>query len=792
MADSGGSSKNVRVLVRCRPLLPREASGTIATLRVDQTGRSVGMGVPGSASETRFTFDGVADMTCTQVDVFELGRIGELVAATLSGYHSTIFAYGQTASGKTFTMEGYEYGRDRSNKPLANLQTEPRKLGIIPRTVGALFERVAAAGGEGALRVRMSYFQLYKEQIYDLLSTSAPADARAAASAGADGRRPRRGLKLRWSAGVEFYVQNLSEYEVSSAEEALELFRTGVSHKAMAETHLNAASSRSHCVLQLRVERIELASGAVEQAATLSLVDLAGSERQAKGTERSAAMLDSVEINRSLFALRKVIVALADGPRKTPHVPYRDSVLTKVLKHSLGGSARTLMVACISPADEAADESLSTLAYAARARTIVNAPLLNVPAKSREVARLKEELALLRAEVQRLSSLLSVGGLGLGSLDGHAPRAAGGWGEAPGAMGGGGGGGSSVGGCGGGGGGGDSSSATVDGGRGRGGSASPASPAASRVDLATHRHLGDKLVEAVGALSASLATTERLRAALDGASAARERSERQAAELMGENTRQSERLKMLEAVVAMEAYPDASWHDTDGDGRAADGADGGRAGSAAQARAAALLKEAVREGLLLRAENAQLRDWLDAPPGAQLRGAAPAARASAAPAERAQRPPVGAAAQHASARVQRLTSAGGSFGRHDDAALLLGSEQLVQAALLGGPSAPPLPPPPAADTFESLEQLAVLLRQRAELSRHAKLVATLGARAAEPAPPLQHAESTSGASYYVEGQLPARRAVSSAGPAAGAARAVAKQRAAARMSAKPRAREWQS
>ncbi|KAJ1621618.1 P-loop containing nucleoside triphosphate hydrolase protein [Pavlovales sp. CCMP2436] len=663
------------------------------------------MGAPGSSSETRFRFDGVADPACDQADVYAIGGVSELVASTVSGYHATIFAYGQTASGKTFTMEGFEYQSDRANRPVANLQTDAAKLGLIPRAIHELFSCAAAAGGAGAhMRVRMSYFQLYKEQIYDLLASSLPADRGPA-------RGPKRGLRLRWAAGREFFVENLSEYEVASPAEALELFRLGVAHKAMAETHMNAASSRSHCVLH--VDSLDGPHGSTLASGTLSLVDLAGSERQPKGVEKSANMVDSVEINRSLFALRKVIVALSEA-RRHPHVPYRDSVLTKVLKGSLGGSARTLMVACISIADEAADESLSTLSYAARARAITNVPRVNADPKLSEIRLLREELSSLRAEVVRLTALLSdndeadQAAAPFGSFGALlAPTACA---AAPGNSGGGAGGHVPV------------PQLRADSGKGSGmaGSGMVGSGMAADgmvgVHPATHQRLSEKLLEAVGALRAALATSARLRETVDAVNAQSERATRAHAELMSENAEQVERLGMLEAVVLMESYPDAT-------GFAGGYAlmDAGDAG-AGQRDA---LRRAVQQLVLLRAENAQLRDWEATgaqtgghagTPAGTLAGGHPPREAGAGAVSR----PGTAGAGGGGAGVHRLSSSGRLVAQH---ALLLRAEQVRNFEVAEQPADAAPPPPPG--NLEGLEQLTVLLRQRASLTRHTAVIASL-------------------------------------------------------------------
>lgn len=794
------ASAAVRVLVRCRPLLSREASGASASLRIDRSASTVSMGSLHAGSEKQFKFDAVADMTCTQDDVYALGHVGELVGSTLGGYHATIFAYGQTASGKTFTMEGFEYGRDRLNKPTANFRTERARLGVIPRAIDELFARLRATGEPGvAWRVRCSYFQLYKEHIYDLLSGEVPADGGALT-----GVNRRRGLKLRYTKARDFYVENLSEYEIRAPEDAFELFQRGVGVKAMAETHLNTASSRSHCLLQLHVDTIDADSAEVAHTGTLSLVDLAGSERQPKGVEKSHNIADSVEINRSLFALRKVIVALADGPRRKPHVPYRDSVLTRVLKHSLGGVARTLMVACISPADSAAEESLSTLAYAARARAITNTLVVNADPKLVEIRRLREEVSALRSELERLRRLLELPdaearalalgatGDGVGLLVGSpaAPARAHDAAEpalapsAPQAQ-------ALV----------QSSAAARS--AGGGGARAAANGTAGGVDPATHRQLGERFVESVGALRASMESNAKLRDAFDAVAAKRDAAERAHAEVLGENSELRERVQMLEAVVMMETYPEA---------RPARGAEATAAPSPADAsdlaqqhhrqQLGAELKRAVQAAIMLRLENDELRDRLDA---AEAGGAAAhgggGARGARAPGSAALGPRPGTAAARSGAQqsgpnpaqgagaeprpaggpaapsVARVSSAGRLLSEHD---LLLRSSDLF-----GGPAAeldtlhlrgaPLANVAVAEDTHGNLDQLAALLRRRSDLSRHTQLIASLskhrsasqlvgadgGAAALPPPPPPPPAAPTARtqAGMAAAGHLPPRPGV---------------------------------
>ena len=295
-------------------------------------------------------------------------------------------------------MEGYEYAPSKPGKaPEPRVDsTPPERLGIVPRAVKLLFSKVAAcnaaakaSGGTQETRVLCSFVQVYREQVLDLLNPAAP-----------ELHGQLRGLKVRWSVAREFYAENLFVEEAADAGHALSLFETGVRHKRMAETRMNAASSRSHCLFALTVQRVDTSSGQVESEGRLTLVDLAGSERQQVLLDHAglgpskAEMADSVEINKSLFTLRKVILTLseADQTKAAGHVPYRDSTLTKLLKQSLGGACHTLMIACLSPADAHVEENISTLTYAARARTITNAPKQMMEPRAAKISALQEEV----------------------------------------------------------------------------------------------------------------------------------------------------------------------------------------------------------------------------------------------------------------------------------------------------------------------------------------------------------------------------------------------------------------
>ena len=311
----------VRVLVRARPLLRDEveAGSTCTLLSLDPRGQRIGI-VNKQGSISNFGADHVCGPDTSQDDIFRFGGLIELVNATTEGYNATVFAYGQTGSGKTFTMEGYDYIRDGKG-PRVNFDTPSERLGVVPRAIRALFGRVnalnaAPAPGAPRYRIMCHFVQIYKEQVLDLLNPSS-AGAYSAVFGGGAGTGAPQGLKLRWSPEKGFYVDNLFIEEVGSALDAEALFQRGVKNKRVAETRMNTASSRSHCMLTLLVQ--QLATDRAEKVLAegrLTLVDLAGSERQHALLDASskAAMLESVQINKSLFTLRKVFEPPAPHP----------------------------------------------------------------------------------------------------------------------------------------------------------------------------------------------------------------------------------------------------------------------------------------------------------------------------------------------------------------------------------------------------------------------------------------------------------------------------------------------
>ncbi|EDQ91186.1 uncharacterized protein MONBRDRAFT_23354 [Monosiga brevicollis MX1] len=355
----------VQVIVRCRPLNKREKAlecGTVVETFTDVG--QVQLHKPGSDDPPKkFTFDGAYDQNSNSQMIYE--DVGfPLIESVLEGYNGTIFAYGQTGCGKSFTMEG--------------IPDPPEHRGLTPRSFEHIFQEVAVRENCKFL-VRASYLEIYNENIRDLLGQD---------------HNAKLDLKEHPDKGV--YVKDLSEHVVSSTEEILRLMAAGSKNRSVGATLMNADSSRSHSIFTVWVEAAETIEGDEKlRASKLNLVDLAGSERQGKTGATGDRLKEATKINLSLSALGNVISALVDG--KSKHIPYRDSKLTRLLQDSLGGNTKTLMVCALSPADNNYDETLSTLRYANRAKNIQNKAIINEDPKDALLRQYQEEIEQLKA-----------------------------------------------------------------------------------------------------------------------------------------------------------------------------------------------------------------------------------------------------------------------------------------------------------------------------------------------------------------------------------------------------------
>uniref|UniRef100_A0A4W6G4H3 Kinesin family member 13B n=1 Tax=Lates calcarifer TaxID=8187 RepID=A0A4W6G4H3_LATCA len=306
--------------------------------------------------------------------------LGEsLLCNAFQGYNACIFAYGQTGSGKSYTMMG------SGDQP-----------GLIPRLCSALFERTQKEQREEeSFTVEVSYMEIYNEKVRDLL----------------DPKGGRQTLRVREHKVLGPYVDGLSRLAVASYKDIESLMSEGNKSRTVAATNMNEESSRSHAVFNIILTHTlkDLQSGTSgEKVSRLSLVDLAGSERAAKTGAAGERLKEGSNINKSLTTLGLVISALAEqgtAKNKTKFVPYRDSVLTWLLKDCLGGNSRTAMVATVSPAADNYEETLSTLRYADRAKNIVNHAVVNEDPNARIIRELREEVEKLRVQLTQAESM---------------------------------------------------------------------------------------------------------------------------------------------------------------------------------------------------------------------------------------------------------------------------------------------------------------------------------------------------------------------------------------------------
>ncbi|KAI5787587.1 P-loop containing nucleoside triphosphate hydrolase protein [Peziza echinospora] len=323
--------------------------------------------------DIRFGFDRVFDENVTQEDVYE-GTTRGLLDNVLDGYNATVFAYGATGCGKTHTISG-----------------NPQQPGIIFLTCKELFQRIDALKDEKEVQLTLSYLEIYNETIRDLLIEGGSSKV----------------LALREDSNQAIAVAGLSTHCPKNVHEVMDIIMMGNNNRTMSPTEANATSSRSHAVLQINVQQKDRASGLSQNhtLATLSIIDLAGSERASVTKNRGERLLEGANINRSLLALGNCINALCDPVRRN-HVPYRDSKLTRLLKFSLGGNCKTVMIVCVSPSSQHYDETHNTLKYANRAKNIKTKATRNTMNVNRHVSQYVKAIYDLTQEVEELKKRL--------------------------------------------------------------------------------------------------------------------------------------------------------------------------------------------------------------------------------------------------------------------------------------------------------------------------------------------------------------------------------------------------
>ncbi|GAA6108738.1 kinesin family member 3Cb isoform X1 [Tachysurus ichikawai] len=373
--SQGKKAETVKVVVRCRPLNKKEeAMSHKRIVEVDVKLGQVSVWNPKAAGTLNktFTFDSVYDMFSKQNDLYDYS-CKPLIDSVLLGFNGTIFAYGQTGTGKTYTMQG--------------LSMDPEKRGVIPNSFHHIFTHISRSQNQQYL-VRVSYLEIYQDEIRDLLC-----------------KDNNKKMELKENPDVGVYVKDLSSVVTKNIKEIEHVMNLGNQSRSVGFTKMNERSSRSHAIFVITIECSEMGIDGKEhiRVGKLNMVDLAGTERQSKTGAQGQRFKEAAKINLSLCALGNVISALVDG--KNSHIPYRDSKLTRLLQDSLGGNSKTVIVATIGPTSGHYEETLATLRFANRAKNIKNRPKINEDPKDALLREFQEEIARLKAQLEERGML---------------------------------------------------------------------------------------------------------------------------------------------------------------------------------------------------------------------------------------------------------------------------------------------------------------------------------------------------------------------------------------------------
>ncbi|XP_045457043.1 kinesin-like protein KIF3A [Melitaea cinxia] len=364
--------ENVRVFVRVRPMDQKEKlDGAYNCVSVDSVNGTIAVtrnNVNPPEPPRIYAYDAVFDSNTTQMDIY-LQTANPIVEQVLKGYNGTIFAYGQTGTGKTYTMAG-------SN-------SAPELRGIIPNSFAHIFSHIAKAKDDEKFLVCVTYLEIYNEEVRDLL-----------------GNNPHQSLEVKERPDIGVFVKDLTGYVVHNADELEKIMSVGNKNRHIGATAMNIESSRSHAIFSITVENSKRGEDGKMHVkmGKLHLVDLAGSERQSKTQATGTRLKEATKINQSLSVLGNVISALVDG--KSTHIPYRNSKLTRLLQDSLGGNSKTVMIATIGPADSNYVETISTLRYANRAKNIENKTHVNSEPGDALLTRFQQEIDQLKKQLE--------------------------------------------------------------------------------------------------------------------------------------------------------------------------------------------------------------------------------------------------------------------------------------------------------------------------------------------------------------------------------------------------------
>uniref|UniRef100_A0A7M5WW18 Kinesin-like protein n=1 Tax=Clytia hemisphaerica TaxID=252671 RepID=A0A7M5WW18_9CNID len=374
MLNGNEAAVPIKVAIRVRPFVGEENYSQ---------GESCLYCVPGKphilvkSKNKEYQFDYVYDQNCSQNDVYS-GCVTSLVDAFFTGYNGTVFAYGQTGSGKTYTMGiGSCVYLDEIQK------------GIVPRALNDIFRKKEALQQDVVCKLSVTFIEIYREETTDLLDNSCT-------------------LQIREDEKGTTVIVGAREETVDTLDDVFTLLDAGTALRHVGSTNMNEQSSRSHCIFTVKLEQYQFGEEQGMEGkclcSSLHFVDLAGSERAHRTGNQGTRFKESVSINTGLLALGNVISALTDTKRKKRHVPYRESKLTRLLKNSLGGNSRTVMITCLSPTDADLDEVINSVSYASRAQKIFNQPVVNWNREKSQIDGMRKEINNLRSELQRRRS----------------------------------------------------------------------------------------------------------------------------------------------------------------------------------------------------------------------------------------------------------------------------------------------------------------------------------------------------------------------------------------------------
>nr|CAI5842974.1 unnamed protein product [Callosobruchus analis] len=361
------SMQNIKVVVRVRPITCTEEEQNVKNIVKCLTHKEILM------REKKYAFDRVFKPTASQIDLY-LNVVAPLIKDVISGYNCTVFAYGQTGTGKTYTMTGDKCSIIKNWK-------EDEDAGIIPRAAHHIFYELDRLKIRD-YTIKVSYIELYNEEIRDLLSND------------------ENTLQLYNNDSKGLTINGLTEITCFNSADVCKELQRGILKRQVAPTLMNHQSSRSHTVFTIYLTSTEsnIAGEDILKYGKINLVDLAGSENIVKAGCKDLRAQELANINKSLLTLGRVIQSLADKNHK--HIPYRDSKLTRILQDSLGGNTKTVIIATVSPAHTSHEETANTLEYAMRARDIKNTPVANEQtSKNQLIEDLVQEIEVLQRDL---------------------------------------------------------------------------------------------------------------------------------------------------------------------------------------------------------------------------------------------------------------------------------------------------------------------------------------------------------------------------------------------------------